>query len=160
MIVRFSLNGAECESEVPEDMTLLEMLRNVLGIKSVKHGCEAGECGSCTVLMNGMPVLSCIMPAAKAMDSHLETVEGLSAGQTLHPLQEAFIQEGAVQCGYCTPGMLMSARAVLHDDMEPTDQNIAVAISGNLCRCTGYRAIIRAIKRACLAIWRKDGTCA
>ena len=137
--------------------TLLEVLREELGLTGTKHGCELGECGACTVLVDGVPVLACLTLPALVGDADVTTVEGLANGAgagapgreaTLHPLQIAFAEEGAAQCGYCTPGMLMTAKALLDTTARPTRAQIASAISGNLCRCTGYTAIYEAIEKA------------
>jgi carbon-monoxide dehydrogenase small subunit len=132
--------------------TLLEVLREELGLTGTKHGCELGECGACTVLVDGVPVLSCLtLPAQLGEHAEVTTVEGLATGADLHPLQTAFADEGAAQCGYCTPGMLMAAKALLDGNARPSRDEIAQAISGNLCRCTGYTAIYEAIEKAAKA---------
>jgi aerobic-type carbon monoxide dehydrogenase small subunit (CoxS/CutS family) len=128
--------------------TLLEVLREELNLTGTKHGCELGECGACTVLVDGVPVLSCLTLPRQLGDAEVLTVEGLANGPELHPLQTAFAEEGAAQCGYCTPGMLLSAKALLDLTARPTRDQIAQAISGNLCRCTGYTAIYEAIEKA------------
>jgi len=128
--------------------TLLEVLREELNLTGTKHGCELGECGACTVLVAGVPVLSCLTLPAQIGTAEVTTVEGLATGPELHPLQTAFAEEGAAQCGYCTPGMLMTAKALLDANARPTRDQIAHAISGNLCRCTGYTAIYDAIESA------------
>jgi len=128
--------------------TLLEVLREELDLTGTKHGCELGECGACTVLADGVPILSCLTLPQQLSDVDILTVEGLASGPTLHPLQSAFAEEGAAQCGYCTPAMLLSAKALLDGNPRPTRDEIAQAISGNLCRCTGYTAIYEAIEKA------------
>ena len=128
--------------------TLLEVLREELNLTGTKHGCELGECGACTVLVDGLPVLACLTLPAQLGDAEVLTVEGLAKGPELHALQTAFAEEGAAQCGYCTPGMLMTAKALLDTNRRPTRDEIAQAISGNLCRCTGYTAIYEAIEKA------------
>jgi carbon-monoxide dehydrogenase small subunit len=129
--------------------TLLEVLREELNLTGTKHGCELGECGACTVLVDGVPVLACLtLPLALDETAEVLTVEGLAKGPELHPLQRAFAEEGAAQCGYCTPGMLMTAKALLDATPRPSRDEIAKAISGNLCRCTGYTAIYEAIEKA------------
>jgi len=138
------------------DCMLLDLLRNDLGLTGTKKGCELGECGACTVIMNGRAVLSCLTPALKADGTEIVTVEGLAEGERLHPLQEAFWEEGAVQCGYCTPGILLSAKALLDEIDSPTQQEVKQAISGNLCRCTGYTAIVRAVQTASKKLQEKD----
>lgn len=143
-----TLNGEEVTIEVRADALLLDVLRDELELTGTKEACGEGECGACTVLLDGKPVTSCLVPALKAQGRHVVTVEGLASGGELDPLQKAFIEYGAVQCGYCTPGMLMSARALLDTNPDPTEEEIREAISGNLCRCTGYVKIVEAIKAA------------
>jgi carbon-monoxide dehydrogenase small subunit len=142
------LNGKERDVLVEPQETLLRVLRDKLYMKSVKEGCNAQECGACTVIVNGNAINSCGILAIECNGALVETVEGLSEKEKLHPLQQAFIKNSAVQCGFCTPGMLMSAKALLNRNPEPTEEDIRIAISGNLCRCTGYRQIIDAIKEA------------
>ena len=152
--VRCSLtvNGERAEALVASYKTLLEALREDFGLTGTKHGCELGECGACTVLVDGIPVLSCLTLPSQLGDAEVTTVEGLAEGAALHPLQTAFAEEGAAQCGYCTPGMLMAAKALLDANPRPTRDQIAMAISGNLCRCTGYTAIYEAVEKAAKAI--------
>jgi len=140
------LNGEEVTMHIEPDALLADVLREHLGLTGTKEACGEGECGACTVLLDGRPVTSCLVPALKAQGREVGTVEGLSSGSELHPLQKSFIEHGAVQCGYCTPGMLMSAKALLDRNPHPTDEEIKEAISGNLCRCTGYVKIVEAIK--------------
>ena len=128
--------------------TLLEVLREELDLTGTKHGCELGECGACTVLLDGVPILSCLTLPQQIGLGEILTVEGLAKGPELHPLQTAFAEEGAAQCGYCTPAMLLSAKALLDANPRPTRDEIAQAISGNLCRCTGYTAIYEAVEKA------------
>ncbi len=142
------VNGETTTVAAEPHHTLLEVLREELGLTGTKHGCELGECGACTVLVGGAPVLACLTLPAQLGDAEVTTVEGLASPTELHPLQTAFAEEGAAQCGYCTPGMLMSAKALLDQTPHPTRDQIAHAISGNLCRCTGYTAIYEAIGRA------------
>lgn len=130
---------------VQTDETLLTLLREKLDITSPKRGCEMGECGACTVIMNGKTVNSCLVLAVECEGANILTVEGLKPNGGLHPLQKAFIEKGAVQCGFCTPGMLMSAKALLDENPNPTEQDVKVAIAGNLCRCTGYKPIVDAV---------------
>ena len=144
--ITLTVNGDAYTIAVKSHHTLLKVLREQLGITSPKVGCENGECGACTVLMNGVPVNSCQVLAPEADGAIIETVEGLSKDGNLHPLQRAFIDHNAIQCGFCTPGMLMSAKALLDSNPHPTEEEIRVAISGNLCRCTGYAKIVEAIK--------------
>ncbi len=146
--ITVTVNGAAERLDVPSNMTLLQMLREKLALTGVKNGCEAGECGACTVLVDGEPVNSCMMLAVEADGRQVLTVEGLAPEGELSPLQQAFIEHNAVQCGYCTPGMLMSATALLQRNPHPTEQEIKEALVGNLCRCTGYVRIIKAIQDA------------
>lgn len=143
-----TLNGEEVTIEVGPDALLVDVLRDQLELTGTKEACGEGECGACTVLLDGEPVTSCLVPALKAQGREVMTVEGLASGGELHPLQKAFIEHGAVQCGYCTPGMLMSAKALLDRNPHPTEGEIRQAISGNLCRCTGYVKIVEAIEAA------------
>jgi aerobic-type carbon monoxide dehydrogenase small subunit (CoxS/CutS family) len=142
------VNGEEVTTQIKPDALLLDVLRDELGLMGTKEACGEGECGACTVLLDGEPVTSCLVPALKAQGREVMTVEGLASGGELHPLQKAFVEHGAVQCGYCTPGMLMSAKALLDRTPHPTEEEIKEAISGNLCRCTGYVKIVEAIKAA------------
>jgi carbon-monoxide dehydrogenase small subunit len=139
------LNGEEVTVQVKPSATLVEVLRDQLELTGTKVACGEGECGACTVLLDGKPVNSCLVPALKAQGREVMTVEGLAPLGELHPLQKAFVEHGAVQCGYCTPGMLMSAKALLDDNPNPTEDEIRLAISGNLCRCTGYAKIVEAV---------------
>lgn len=144
--ITLTVNGAKERLEVPSSMTLLQMLREKLALTGTKNGCEAGECGACTVLVDGEPVNSCMMLAAEADGHEVMTVEGLASQGQLSPLQQAFVEHNAVQCGFCTPGMLMSAHALLTHNPRPTEEQIKEALVGNLCRCTGYVRIIDAIQ--------------
>jgi carbon-monoxide dehydrogenase small subunit len=146
--IRLKINGRWREVETRPDRLLLDLLREELELTGTKKGCEKGECGACTVIMNGKAVLSCLVPALKAEGAEIVTVEGLAREGELHPLQRAFWEEGAVQCGYCTPGMLLAGKALLDENPRPTADEVKTAISGNLCRCTGYTKIIRAIQTA------------
>lgn len=148
MKLRMKVNGSWREAETRSNRLLLDLLREDLGLTGTKKGCAEGECGACTVIMNGKAVLSCLLPAFKANGAEILTVEGMAHRGQLHPLQQAFLEEGAVQCGYCSPGMLLSAKALLDEDPHPSVEDIKEAISGNLCRCTGYARIIRAIQVA------------
>jgi carbon-monoxide dehydrogenase small subunit len=146
--VDFTLNGKSTTIEVEDNETLLQALRERLNIKSVKEGCSIGECGACTVLIDNEPHYACLTLASKVAGHDVKTVEFLGDENLLHPLQETFIEYGAIQCGYCTPGMLLSAYSLLLKDQSPTDTDIKEAISGNLCRCTGYIQIVEAIRDA------------
>jgi carbon-monoxide dehydrogenase small subunit len=148
--VRMSLdvNGEAAEVLFAPYKTLLEVLREDLGLTGTKHGCELGECGACAVLLDGKPVLSCLVLAVECEGRSIETVEGLSRGSELHPLQAAFADLGGAQCGYCTPGILMTAKALLAADPNPDRETIKEAIAGNLCRCTGYQQICESIEEA------------
>ena len=150
-LLRLVVNGERHTVAAEPHHTLLEVLREELQLTGTKHGCELGECGACTVLVDGVPVLSCLTLPAQLGDAEVTTVEGLAAGGSLHPLQTAFAEEGAAQCGYCTPGMLMAAKALLDANPRPSREEIAHAISGNLCRCTGYTAIYEAVEKAAKA---------
>jgi carbon-monoxide dehydrogenase small subunit len=150
--IRLKVNGAWREVETRPDRILLDLLREELGLTGTKKGCGEGECGACTVIMNGRSVLSCLIPALKADGAEIMTIEGLAEEGRLHPLQQAFLEEGAVQCGYCTPGMLLSAKALLDENPEPSVEEVKRAISGNLCRCTGYAKIIQAVRAAAEAL--------
>ncbi len=154
-----TVNGEQRTVVFPTHHTLLEVLREECGLTGTKHGCELGECGACTVLVDGRPVLSCLTLAAGMENRSIETIEGLAEGNALHPLQAAFADLGAAQCGYCTPGMLMTAKALLEELNEPpegsarhlTEEEIRQALAGNLCRCTGYQKIIQAVAWAASA---------
>jgi aerobic-type carbon monoxide dehydrogenase small subunit (CoxS/CutS family) len=143
-----TLNGEPVEVSFAPYKTLLELLREDLNLTGTKHGCELGECGACAVLVDGEPRLSCLMLALECEGKSIETVEGLANGPALHPLQSAFADLGAAQCGYCTPGILMTAKALLEKEPAPGRERIKEAISGNLCRCTGYQQIFEAIEEA------------
>jgi carbon-monoxide dehydrogenase small subunit len=143
-----TVNGEPTDALVDDYKTLLEILREDLGLTGTKHGCELGECGACAVLVDGHPLLSCLVLGAESTGRHITTVEGLTADGRLHPLQECFADLGAAQCGYCTPGILMTAKALLDSEPHPTRERIREALSGNLCRCTGYGQIIDAVEAA------------
>jgi len=146
--ITLNVNGKDYPLEVKPNEILLNVLRDRLGLMGTKYGCGIGECGACTVLLEGKAILSCQTLAFTANGKRITTIEGLEHGGELDPLQQAFIDEGAVQCGYCTPGMILSAKALLDVKPDPTTEEIKQAIRGNLCRCTGYTNIVRAIKTA------------
>jgi carbon-monoxide dehydrogenase small subunit len=146
--IRLRVNGEEREALVPVHHTLLEVLREELGLTGTKHGCELGECGTCTVLLDGRPVLSCLALPVECEGREVTTVEGLARNGVLDPLQQAFAELGAAQCGYCTPGFLLVAEALLRENPRPTRAQIAEALAGNLCRCTGYLKIFEAVELA------------
>ncbi|MBN2461031.1 MAG: (2Fe-2S)-binding protein [Candidatus Cloacimonetes bacterium] len=148
MLLKLTVNNRKLELSVNDSMRLLDILRDELNLTGTKEGCGIGECGACTVIMNGQAVCSCLVLAAQAQDAVIETVENLSNDTRLSVLQEAFLTSGAVQCGFCTPGMLMSAKALLDRNPDPSEEEIKTALEGNLCRCTGYIQIIEAIKCA------------
>ena len=150
--VRFMLNGEATEVSFAPYRTLLEVLREDLNHTGTKHGCELGECGACAVLVDGKPVLSCLLLALECEGKDVITVEGLGANGALHPLQEAFADLGAAQCGYCTPAILVTAKALLDANAHPTRDQIREALSGNLCRCTGYLQIFEAVEAAVIKI--------
>ena len=147
-LVPLTVNGRTRRVAFPVHKTLLEVLREELNLTGTKHGCELGECGTCTVLVDERPVLSCLMLAVECEGRRIETVEGMAKDGTLHPLQEAFADLGAAQCGYCTPGFLMAAKALLDETPRPGRRLIQEKLSGNLCRCTGYIKIFEAVERA------------
>jgi carbon-monoxide dehydrogenase small subunit len=146
--LRLRVNGEDREVLAPVHHTLLEVLREDLGLMGTKHGCELGECGTCTVLVGGRPILSCLALPVECEGRDIVTVEGMAKDGALHPLQHAFAELGAAQCGYCIPGFLLTAQALLRDNPSPTREEIAEATGGNLCRCTGYIKIFEAIERA------------
>ncbi len=143
-----TVNGTKEQVDVPSNMTLLRMLREKLALTGTKNGCAAGECGACTVMMNGEPVNSCMVLAAECNGAEIITVEGLAKDRQLDPIQEMMMETGGVQCGFCTPGILITARALLDRNPNPNDAEIREALVGNLCRCTGYFRIIDAVKKA------------
>ena len=145
--IELNINGDTYEVLVSPNYTLLEVLRDKLGLMGTKRGCDLGACGACTVLINGEAYLACIMLAVDAVGKEIMTIEGLAAGGDLHPLQNAFIDQGALQCGFCTPGMILTAEAILTEDEHPTEDVIKRKMAGNLCRCTGYAKIIAAIRK-------------
>lgn len=146
--IELNVNGETFTVSVPPHKTLLAVLREDLDLTGTKEGCSEGECGVCTVLLDGQPVRSCLLLAVDVRGRHVTTVEGLAQGEEMHPIQKAFIEEGAIQCGFCTPGMLLSAKALLDGTASPSEDEIREAISGNLCRCTGYLKIVKAVQAA------------
>ena len=154
-LISFTLNGEIIEVYTDPAISLLHLLRNELGLTGTKEGCGEGECGACTVLLDGRAVNSCLVPAGKVKSRSVLTIEGLARGDQYHPLQEAFVEKGAVQCGFCTPGMIMSAYSLLQEKPDPTGHEIKTAISGNLCRCSGYKQIEEAVLDAAEKLKRK-----
>ena len=150
--LQLNINNEPSQLSVAPGKTLLEVLREDLDLTGTKHGCELGECGACTVLRNGEPILSCLVLAVECEGAQIETVEGMAVNNQLHPLQIAFAEHGGLQCGYCTPGVLMSAKALLDNESNPTRPQIREALSGNLCRCTGYQQIIESVEHAATAM--------
>jgi aerobic carbon-monoxide dehydrogenase small subunit len=155
-VIDLIVNGEPVEVPVEPSETLLQVLRNKLQLTGTKEACGLGECGACTVILDGKAVNSCLVLAVEANGSEITTIEGLKNGPELHPIQKAFIEQGAVQCGFCTPGMILSAKALLDENPRPTEMQIREAIEGNLCRCTGYVKIVEAIKAASLAMQKED----
>jgi carbon-monoxide dehydrogenase small subunit len=148
-ILNFTLNGEPIQVEIEPHLTLLQLLREKLELTGTKEGCGMGECGACTVLLDGKTVNSCIFPAVEAEGKSITTIEGIADGKGgLHPIQKAFIEHGAIQCGFCTPGMVLSVKALLDEIPKPTEEEIRNGIAGNLCRCTGYLQIVQAVKAA------------
>ena len=148
VVLTLDVNGEARELLVPVHKTLLEVLREDMQLTGTKHGCELGECGTCTVLVDGRPMLSCLALPVQLRGRTITTVEGLAGGSNLHPLQAAFAELGAAQCGYCTPGMLLAAKSLLDDNARPSREEIKEALAGNLCRCTGYAKILEAVELA------------
>jgi carbon-monoxide dehydrogenase small subunit len=146
--VSLNINGRVESLEIPSQRTLLEVIRDDLQLTGTKSGCEDGTCGACTVLLNGAPMRSCLLLAAEVQGQEIITIEGLSDGEKLHPVQEAFVKYGGTQCGFCTPGMILTAKALLDTNLNPNEEEIRKAISGNLCRCTSYTKIVEAIAAA------------
>lgn len=152
--VDMTVNGELVQVTVEPWQSLLDTLREELLLTGTKKGCDEGDCGACTVIMDGKAVTSCMVLALSAQGKGITTVEGLAEGERLHPVQQAFIEEGGVQCGYCTPGLIVNAVALLKENPDPTEEDIRYAISGNLCRCTGYSKVVLAIQKAAQAIRR------
>jgi aerobic-type carbon monoxide dehydrogenase small subunit (CoxS/CutS family) len=157
VLLNITVNGVKRQDYIASDQTLLSYLRENLGLTGAKKACGAGECGACTVLLENRPIYACITLALQAQGKRVETIEGLAAfGGALHPLQQAFIDVGAVQCGFCTPGFIMSGKALLERNHHPRDEDIKEALAGNLCRCTGYAQILEAIKRAAEILYGRE----
>ena len=148
VVLRLCVNGQDREVLVKPYSTLLEVLREDLRLTGTKHGCEAGECGACMVLVDGVPKLSCLVLPAQVEGAVVTTIEGVAEGSVLHPVQQAFMDRGAVQCGYCTPGMVLAAKALLEANPAPSTVEVKEALAGNLCRCTGYVSIVEAVQEA------------
>ena len=146
--ITLTVNGIEYELLVKPNDTLTQVLREELGLTGTKHGCGVGDCGCCTVLLDGEPVNSCLVLALEAQDRNITTIEGLAPDGGLHPVQESFIELGAIQCGFCTPGMILAATALLEQNPQPSEEEIRRGLSGNLCRCTGYQKIVEAVEDA------------
>ena len=146
--LHLNVNGELIQVLIDASKTLLEVLREDLGLCGTKHGCELGECGACTVLLDRKPVMSCLVLALECKAARIETIEGMAGDGQLHPLQEAFAEHGGSQCGYCTPGMLLTAKSLLEKEVNPNKADIREALSGNLCRCTGYQQIIESVEAA------------
>lgn len=156
-IVSFTLNGREIDVLVKPLMTLQKLVRDQLDYTATKTGCKQGGCGSCTVLVNGQPMMSCLLPVEDVAGQEVTTLEGLTGANELHPIQEAFFEKFAIQCGYCSPGMILVAKALLDRNPNPSRQEIIEALTGNLCRCTGYEPIIEAIEAAAQKLNGKEG---
>jgi carbon-monoxide dehydrogenase small subunit len=151
--IKLSINGEYTEAAVPSNLTLLQLLRETVGLTGTKNGCNAGECGACTVILNGEPVNSCMVLAVECDEAEVITVEGLAKDNVLDPIQETIIEHGGVQCGFCTPGILVSSRALLDRNPNPSEAEIREALVGNLCRCTGYLRIVEAVQDAARRQW-------
>lgn len=145
-LITLNVNGTDHELAVNPNQTLADLIRYDIGLTGTKKGCEAGECGACTVIMDGRPINSCLVLAVQANGRTILTIEGMETNEGLHPVQKAFVDKGAIQCGFCTSGMILSAKALLDRNTHPTESEIRMAISGNLCRCTGYQKIVEAIE--------------
>jgi carbon-monoxide dehydrogenase small subunit len=147
-LIKLTVNDQDWELAVEPHRTLLQVLREDLELTGAKHGCGLGECGACTVILDDVPVNACLVLAVQANGARVTTIEGLARGARLHPIQQAFVDHGAIQCGFCSPGMILSAKALLDEKPTPSEEEIRTAISGNLCRCTGYQKIVEAIEAA------------
>ncbi len=155
--IRLTVNGKLRSVDTESERPLLDVLREDLGLTGTKYGCGEGQCRACTVLMDGKPIASCVIPARMAQGKKITTIEGLADGGKLHPVQQAFLEEDAMQCGYCTPGMIMRTVGLLESNPKPTEDQIIEGLNGNLCRCSGYVRVIAAVKRAALAGQNKSG---
>ncbi len=151
-VIRLIANGETYEVMIKPSETLQDVLRDKLGLTGTKEGCDTGKCGACTVLIDGQAVRSCLILAVSARDKEVTTIEGLAEEDKLHPLQQAFIEYGAIQCGFCTPGMILAAKAFLDENPTPTEDEVKEAITSNICRCTGYSSIVEAIQAAAVTI--------
>ena len=154
--IHLTLNGKNMSLDVPAHRLLLDLLRDEIGMTGTKEGCGTGDCGACTVFLNGKPVNSCLILSGELDGANIVTIEGLKIGPELHPVQKAFIQDGGAQCGYCTPGMLMMSKALLDENQNPTEEEIRYALAGNLCRCTGYAKIVQAVQDAAVMLRAKN----
>lgn len=157
MQISFTVNRERYNLTVTPEETLLDVIRERLKLKGTKRGCDTGQCGACTVLMNGVTVYSCILPAVEADGADIETIEALGKPGEPHPLQRAFVEEGAVQCGFCTPGMILASKALIDQNASPSESDIRQALSGNLCRCTGYPKIVAAVMKAAAMQAKRGG---
>jgi len=155
--IQLVVNGVTVEAAVEPNQTLLQLLREDLGLTGTKHGCGLGDCGACTVILDGKPVNSCLVLAVQAQGREVLTIEGLAENGKLHPIQQAFVDKGAIQCGFCSPGMILAAKALLEENPNPTEPEIRTALSGNLCRCTGYQKIVEAIQEAASSMLGSGG---
>lgn len=153
-LITLTVNGLPYEFAVEPNCSLVDALRNDLGLTGTKKGCGIGDCGACTVLMDGIPVSSCLVLAVEAEGHDILTIEGVACGHELHPIQKAFVEVGAIQCGFCTPGMVLNVLALLRKNPDPTEADVRLALSGNLCRCTGYQKIVEAVMTA--AQWMRQ----
>ncbi|HYA28660.1 MAG TPA: (2Fe-2S)-binding protein [Acidobacteriota bacterium] len=153
--ITITLNGKTVSRDMPTHRLLLDLLRDEIGMTGTKEGCGTGDCGACTVFLNGKPVNSCLVLSGELDGAHIITIEGLKVGPELHPVQRAFVEDGGAQCGYCTPGMLMMSKALLDENPNPTEEQIRYALSGNLCRCTGYAKIVQAVQDAAAMLRNK-----
>ncbi len=155
--VRFKVNGTQASVTTAPQRRLLDVLREDLRLTGTKYGCGEGQCGACLVYLDGEPARSCLLPVTAAEGKSVTTIEGLALGEALHPVQEAFLEEGAMQCGYCTSGMILAAAALLRDEPNPTDDQIVASMDGHLCRCNGYVRIVKAVHRAAVIKARRHG---